>query len=144
MNAPHLDENDYFVGITETAPKSLLTKAFAKTIKQGTMNRLLLSRFVDLIANPAQEDLKKEIEMYRLTVNTEPHNQTHEHLPPVPVTKAWLYHTDTNTWLLHLEGQFGGVGVSAARADAGICIYDPYGHFRPVEIRITCTDKNEF
>ena len=82
--------------------------------------------------------------MYRLTVNTEPHNQNHERLPPVPVTKAWLYHTDTNTWLLHLEGQFGGVGVSAARADAGISIYDPYGHFRPVEIRITCTDKNEF
>ena len=55
MNAPHLDENDYFVGITETAPKSVLTKAFAKTIKQGTMNRLLLSRFVDMIASHAKK-----------------------------------------------------------------------------------------
>jgi len=51
MNAPHLDSNDYFMGITDDAPKAVLTKAFAKTIKQGTMNRLLLSRFVDLIAN---------------------------------------------------------------------------------------------
>jgi hypothetical protein len=82
--------------------------------------------------------------MYRMTVITEPQNASQEKLPPIPLHKAWLYHTDTNTWLLHLEGQFTGVGVSAVRANAGVSLYDLYGHFRPVEIQITCTDKDEF
>jgi len=82
--------------------------------------------------------------MYRITVNTEPQNASHERLPPIPVEKAWLYRADTNAWLLHLEGRFGGVQVTSARAAAGVYLYDPYGHFRPVEIQITCTDKDEF
>lgn len=82
--------------------------------------------------------------MYKITVSNQPQSVSQERLPPVPVTKAWLYHTDTNTWLLHIEGQFHGVVVSAARANAGVCLVDPYGHFRPTELQITCTDKAEF
>lgn len=50
MNAPHLDSSDYFAGIDSDAPKAVMTKAFAKTLKKATMNRGLLSRFVELIA----------------------------------------------------------------------------------------------
>jgi hypothetical protein len=50
MNAPHFDESDYFANIDSDAPKAVMTKAFAKTIKQGTMNRSLLARFVELIS----------------------------------------------------------------------------------------------
>jgi plastocyanin len=82
--------------------------------------------------------------MFKIAVQNQPANAAQERLPPVPVHKAWLYRTDTSTWLLHIEGQFQGVVVSAARANAGVCLSDPYGHFRPTEIQITCTDKVEF
>jgi len=50
MNAPYLDNSDYFVAVDSDAPKAVLTKAFAKTIKKSTLNRSLLTRFVDLIS----------------------------------------------------------------------------------------------